>query len=208
MGVSNILMSSYWGHEVRHKHITQGSKVLAVLFPGKNYSAERSLLDYATKAAREYKCDILILEYGYQSARAELKREEIGIVVEECKSAVGQLTSYEQFLFISKSMGTTIAGRVAEELGIQERTSHMYLTPLADTIPYIQRSRGSVIYGSNDPLFGESHSQEIGGLPGLRVYRIDDANHALEVDSVSESVAILIVIINIYHEFLLSALQA
>lgn len=35
MNVSNIIMSSYWGREVKHKYITQGSKALAVIFPGK-----------------------------------------------------------------------------------------------------------------------------------------------------------------------------
>jgi len=207
MSVSHITMSSHWGREVRHKHITQGSKVLAVIFPGQNYSAERSLLDYAAKAAREYDCDILMLEYGYQSARVELKREEIGIVVDEGKAAVISLPEYEKYLFISKSMGTVIAGRIAEELGIGKKTSHLYLTPLADTIPLIQQSRGMVIYGGSDPLFTEQNSLEINGLPRTKVYRIDDANHSLEVGNVNESLAILMVIINLYHEYLRDALN-
>jgi len=206
MSVSYIHMSSHWGREVRHKHIKSDSKVLAVIFPGQNYSAERSLLDYAAKAAREYNCDILMLEYGYQSARVELKREDIGIIADECKAAVISLPEYEQYLFISKSMGTIIAGRIAEELGIQQKTSHLYLTPLADTIPFIQQSQGMVIYGGSDPLFTEQHSLEINGLPHTKVYRIDDANHALEVGSVNESLAILMVIINLYHEYFRDAL--
>ncbi|KWX88196.1 hypothetical protein AMQ83_08325, partial [Paenibacillus riograndensis] len=82
MSVSSIVMSSHWGREVRHKYITQESKALAVVFPGKNYSAERSLLDYAAKLAREYGCDILMLEYGYRSAGAELKGYGIDIKAE------------------------------------------------------------------------------------------------------------------------------
>lgn len=207
MNVNNILMSSHWGKEARHKHITMGSKALAVIFPGKGYSAERSLLDYAAKAAREHNCDILILEYGYQSARVELKREEMGIVVDECKAALTSIPPYEKYLFISKSMGTVIAGRIAEELGIQAKTSHLYLTPLAEAIPYIQQSRGTVIYGSIDPLFTEQHSNEIKGVDHIKIYRMDDANHSLEVGSVNESLAILIVIINLYHEYFRSALK-
>ncbi|WP_410513351.1 hypothetical protein PaeBR_02515 [Paenibacillus sp. BR2-3] len=207
MGVNQILMASHWGSEVRHKHITQDSKVLAVIFPGRNYSAERSLLDYAAKAAREYDCDILLLEYGYQSARVELKREDMSIIVEESKEAIISLPAYEKYLFISKSMGTVIAGRIAEDLGIQEKTSHLFLTPLPETIPLIQQSQGTVIYGSSDPLFTEQHSREINGLPNMKVYRIDDANHALEVGTVNESLAILIVIINLYHEYFRYALK-
>ncbi|OME51243.1 hypothetical protein BSK59_20960 [Paenibacillus odorifer] len=207
MNVSNIIMSSYWGREVKHKYITQGSKALAVIFPGKNYSADRSLLDYAAKAAREHNCDVLLLEYGYQSARVDFKREEMSIIIEECKAVIASLPDYKRFLFISKSMGAVIAGRIAEELEIQKKTSHLYITPLPEAVPLIQRSRGTVIYGGSDPLFVQEHSGEISGLNHLKVYRIDDANHSLEVGSVNESLAILLVIINFYHEFFRDALN-
>ncbi|MBW4085143.1 hypothetical protein [Paenibacillus sp. S150] len=206
MSASSIVMSSHWGREVRHKYITQESKALVVVFPGKSYSAERSLLDYAAKLAREYGCDILLLEYGYQSARAELKREEIDIVAEECKAAVASLPDYGQLLFVSKSMGAIIAGTVAAEMNLQQKTSHLYLTPVADSLPLLRKSRGSIIYGGSDPTFTEHHAAELGGLKNLRVYRIDDANHALEVGSVNESLAVLLVIINFYHEFFRDAL--
>lgn len=207
MSVSSIMMSSHWGREVRHKYLVQESKVLAVVFPGQNYSAERSLLDYAGKVAAEYGCDLLILEYGYQIARAGFKREELDIVVAECKAALAAVPEYEQLLFISKSMGTVIAGRLAAEMGVQQKTSHLYLTPIAETLPWIQQSRGSVIYGGSDPMFSGQYASEISGLHNIRVYRIDDANHALEVGSVNESLAVLLVIINFYHEFFRDALQ-
>ncbi|AIQ39126.1 alpha/beta hydrolase [Paenibacillus sp. FSL R7-0297] len=201
MSVSSIVMSSHWGREVRHKYVVQGSKALVVVFPGQNYSAERPLLEYAGKLAREYGCDLLLLEYGYQSARMAFKREEIDIVAEECKVALASLPEYEQLLFISKSMGTVIAGKVASETGMGEKISQLFLTPVAESIPYIKQSRGSVIYGGSDPMFTEQHSTELSGLKQVRVYRIDDANHSLEVGSVNESLAVLLVIINFYHEF-------
>ncbi|WP_449600134.1 hypothetical protein [Paenibacillus sp. Marseille-Q9583] len=207
MNVSNIIMSSYWGREVRHKYITQGSKALAVIFPGKNYSAERPLLDYAAKAAREHHCDVLLLEYGYQSARVGFKRDEMIILIQECKAAIASLPEYKKILFISKSVGSVLAGRIAEELEIQKKTSHLYITPLPEAIPLIQQSRGTVIYGGSDPLFSEQLSSEISGLHHLKVYRIDDANHSLEVEQVNESLAILLVIINFYHEFFRDALN-
>lgn len=209
MSVTRIVMSSHWGREVRHKYVALGTaKALAVVFPGKDYSAERPLLDYAAKVAREHGCDLLLLEYGYQSARADFKREDIDIVVEECKAAIAAIpafTEYEQLLFISKSLGTVIAGKVAAEMDIREQVSHLYLTPLADAIPEIKRSRGSIIYGGSDPVFTEEHSAQISGLQNIRIYRIDDANHALEVGSVNESLAVLLVIVNFYHEFMRDA---
>lgn len=208
MNVSNIMMSSYWGREVKHKYIAQGSKALAVIFPGKNYSADRSLLDYAAKAAREHNCDVLLLEYGFQSARVDFKREEMSLLIQECKAALASLPEYKKLLFISKSIGTVIAGKIAEELGIQKKTSHLYLTPLPEAIPLIQQSQGTVIYGGSDPVFSEQHSGEIRGLHPIKVYRIDDANHNLEVGRVNESLAVLLVIINFYYEFFHDALKA
>ncbi|MNI67552.1 hypothetical protein D3C73_1231890 [compost metagenome] len=55
-------------------------------------------------------------------------------------------------------------------------------------------------------MFSGQHPAEISGLQNVRVYRIDDANHALEVGSVNESLAVLLVIINFYHEFFHDAL--
>ncbi|WNS41686.1 hypothetical protein [Paenibacillus sp. MMS20-IR301] len=207
MSVSGIVMSSNWGRDVRHKYISQGSKTLAVVFPGQNYSAERPLLEYAGKLAREYGCDLLLLEYGYQSARAAFKREEMDIVAAECRVALASLPEYERLLFISKSMGAVIAGKVAEEAGTGKKISHLFLTPTADGLPYMKQSRGSVIYGGSDPLFTEQHSAELGGLKQMRVYRIDDANHSLEVGSVNESLAVLLVVINFYHEFFRDSLE-
>ncbi|WP_340021117.1 hypothetical protein MHI24_19120 [Paenibacillus sp. FSL K6-1096] len=201
MSVSSIVMSSHWGREVRHKLITQESKVLAVVFPGQNYSAERPLLEYAGKLAREYGCDLLQLEYGYQSARVAFKREEIDIVAEECKIALASLPDYEQLLFISKSMGTIIAGKVAADPAVGEKVSHLFLTPVPESLPFIRQSRGSVIYGGSDPMFTGQYPAELSTMKQIRVYRIDDANHALEVESVNESLAVLLVIINFYHEF-------
>lgn len=201
MSVSSIVMSSHWGREVRHKLITQDSKVLAVVFPGQNYSAERPLLEYAGKLAREYGCDLLQLEYGYQSARVAFKREEIDIVAEECKIALASLPDYEQLLFISKSMGTIIAGKVAADPKTGEKVSHLFLTPVPESLPFIRQSSGSVIYGGSDPMFTGQYPAELSTMKQIRVYRIDDANHALEVDSVNESLAVLLVIINFYHEF-------
>jgi hypothetical protein len=201
MNVSSITMPSHWGREVRHKYIARGSKVLAVIFPGKNYSAERPLLEYAAKVAAEHNCDILKLEYGYQSARVELKRDDMGIIIEECTAAITSVPKYEKLLFISKSMGSVIAGEIAASLKGRQQIEHLYLTPIPDALPLIGQSQGSVIYGGADPMFSEQHSRELAGLRNIKIFRIDDANHSLEVGNVKESVAILIFIINLYHEF-------
>lgn len=200
-------MPSFWGRDVRHLYTKRGSKALVVIFPGKNYTAERPLLEYAAKVAGEWNCDILQLEYGYQSARAEMKREDISTLVEECTTALTAVPKYEKLLFISKSLGTVIAGTVAANLKGKQKIEHLYLTPVPESLPLIEQSRGSVIYGSADPLFSERHADELARMNRIKVYRIDDANHSLEVGNVKESLAVLMVIIGLYHEFFRDSLS-
>ncbi|WP_052409959.1 hypothetical protein [Paenibacillus durus] len=199
-----ITMPSHWGRDVRHKHYSQGSDTLAVIFPGKNYPAELPLLHYAGKNALEHSCDLLVLEYGYQSARTELKREEMGIIEEECAQALSSVPGYKRLLFIGKSIGTVIAGSLAATSSVKAEC--LYLTPLRESVPYIKRSGGTVIYGGSDPLFSEEDAAGISGLTNVALYTIDEANHSLEVGSVNESLAVLIVVNNLVHEFFRGAL--
>ncbi|MDT3428703.1 hypothetical protein J2Z22_004296 [Paenibacillus forsythiae] len=201
-----ITMPSHWGREVRHKHYLQGSDTLVVVFPGRNYPAELPLLHYAGKNALEHGCDLLLLEYGYYSARTELKREDMGILEEECAQALALVAGYKRLLFIGKSTGTVIAGRLAATADSPAKVDCLYLTPLREAVPYIKRSGGIVIYGGSDPLFSEEDTAGLGGLTNVSLYKIDEANHSLEVGSVNESLAVLIVVNNLVHEFFRRAL--
>ncbi|NGM84324.1 alpha/beta hydrolase [Paenibacillus sp. 7124] len=201
-----ITLPSHWGREVRHKYYSQESDTLVVVFPGRNYPAELPLLHYAGKSALEYGCDLLLLEYGYQSARVDLKREEMGIIEEECGRALSSVPGYKRLLFIGKSIGSVIAGRLAADYDPSVQLDCLYLTPLPETIPYIKRTGGTVIYGGGDPLFSEEDTAGIRGLTDVSLYRIDEANHSLEVGSVNESLAVLIVVNNLVHEFFRGAL--
>ncbi|WP_025695946.1 hypothetical protein [Paenibacillus durus] len=203
-----ITMPSHWGREVRHKYYSQGSDTLAVVFPGKNYPAELPLLHYAGKNALEHGCDLLLLEYGHQSARTELKREEMGIIEEECAQALEAVPGYKRLLFIGKSIGTVIAGSLAASSTSSMKAQCLYLTPLRESVPYIQRGGGTVIYGGSDPLFSEEDAAGISGITNVALYKIDEANHSLEVGSVNESLAVLIVVNNLVHEFFRGALSS
>lgn len=198
-----MVMPSYWGRDVRHKLVSQGSRTLAVLFPGKNYSAELPLLHVAGRAAAEHGCDVLQLEYGYQSARAELASEDLPKVTEECRRALEPLKeTYSRFLFIGKSIGTVVAAETALGFGPDQTPDMLYVTPLQNTVPYIKALGGTVIYGGDDPLFPGKLALNLKNEPGVLVYRIEDANHSLEAGTVNESLAILIYVAGLYHRFI------
>lgn len=190
-----------WGREVRHRYISNGSSSLVVIFPGKNYPCELPLLYYASLSAIENNHDVLLLEYGYQSARAELEFDDIHVLMEECTQAIHQIMDkYESLIFVSKSLGTIVAGQVAEAIEDKD-IRHIYLTPVDRTVPYIQSSRGIVIYGTKDSQFNNKSTQAIEYLNDMEVYPIQDATHSLEVETVSDSLVIMNEIVDIYQRF-------
>lgn len=201
MNRSYMLLPSFWGREVRHTYISNGSTSLVVIFPGKNYSCELPLLYYASQSAMENNHDVLRLEYGYHSAREELKLEELSVLVEECTQAIHQIIEkYESLIFVSKSLGTIVAGQVAEAIEDKD-IRHIYLTPLDGTVSYIQKSRGMVIYGTKDPVFNNQSIEAIEYLNEMEVHPIKDATHSLEVDTVSHSLTLMSEIVDIYQSF-------
>lgn len=201
MNRSYILLPSFWGREVRHRYISNGSSSLVVIFPGKNYPCQLPLLYYASLSAIENNHDVLLLEYGYQSARSELEIDDLHVLVEECARAIHQVVeNYESLIFVSKSLGTIVAGQVAEAIEDKD-IRQLYLTPLNRTVPYIQRSRGIVIYGTKDPSFNNQSIEAIEYLNDMEVHPIQNATHSLEVEMVSHSLVIMNEIVDIYQSF-------
>ncbi|MGG3840631.1 hypothetical protein ABEV00_26875 [Paenibacillus thiaminolyticus] len=94
-------------------------------------------------------------------------------------------------------MGTIIAGQVAERIN-SDAIRHIYLTPLDDTVPYIQRSSGAVIYGTADTVFSSESAQAIAGLEQMRIVPVPNGNHALQVGNTIDSLDILKEIVSIY----------
>ncbi|OAB36717.1 hypothetical protein PMSD_10355 [Paenibacillus macquariensis subsp. defensor] len=201
MDKSHIVLPSYWGGEVRHTYISNDSSSLVVVFPGKNYSCELPLLYYASQSAIEHNHDVLQLEYGYQSARVELEFEALSVLVDECTQAIIQImASYDNLIFVSKSLGTIVAGQVAEAIA-DKGIRHVYLTPLDDTVPYIQHASGIVVYGTHDRVFSKQSIQAIEGFNNIEIHAIEDGTHALEVGTVRGSLIIMNAIVGIYDTF-------
>jgi predicted alpha/beta-hydrolase family hydrolase len=193
MKLNKIQQPSYWGREVVQRHITVNSTTLVVQFPGKQYPNELPLLYYAAQAALQSGHDVLLLEYGYQAARVELKNEQLPILVDECAASIRKVLSehtYARILFVSKSLGTVVAGGCAEQLG-DEVIKHLFLTPIKATIPYLQRSQGMMIYGTADPLFGPDEVKLTGSLPRMVVVPVEGGDHSLETGEVLATLNVL-----------------
>lgn len=194
---------SNWKTEMKQKYIQlyEENSKLVVLFPGKNYPCDKPSLHYAGASALQSGFDLLVLEYGYQAARTDLDVNELQRVIEESHESVQRIISkYNQVVFISKSIGTIVAGEVHGKLEIP--IQHLFLTPIKDTIYYINKFNGLVVYGTKDEVFSKEHANQINIDNVREVIEIPNANHALETHNVEESIEILSKLVRIYMEFL------
>ena len=156
-------------------------KKLVVLFPGGSYSVDMPLLYYANfkYVVRGY--EEIAISYGeyVKDATEDSKNKLRESVLQQIKHI--DFAGYEDIIFISKSMGTTIAGWLQQILGI--KVKHIFLTPIEGTLQYITSNRDIIIViaGTCDKLLDayklKQHCEEV----GVRLYQIEGVGHRLEV---------------------------
>jgi len=158
------------------------SKKLLVLFPGKRYSCDLPLLYFAECVYRDAGYDILRLSYPeieFEGNPGKEVYEEIQkSVLAQAKKA--KLDSYEEAVFISKSMGTVAAGWL--ETKTETKVRQIYLTPLAETLPYMKGKKNisAVVQGTADKWLDPEVLDAFCREEGLRLVRFRDVGHRLE----------------------------
>ncbi len=171
-----------------------GASTLVVLFPGRAYSLDAPLLWYAAKAAYSAGCDVLGVEYGYQANRVNFDSDGLANLVSEALNTLEDVvagSTYRDFVFIGKSLGTRVQSEVASKASFAVGR-HVFLTPLKPVIPSILAAdRALVIVGDRDPAFGAEDVAAVRGSAGVTVHVAIDADHGLETPDVLDSIQIL-----------------
>lgn len=178
-----------------------GDKKIVVLFPGVNYSTDCPLLYYAG-----FKYEIQGYEKVAISYEDLLKQDKS---LEGCIKDIKNLTltqlqqfhlsKYDDIVFVSKSLGTVVAGWVEEKLCIKAR--HIYLTPIKETLPYIQHEKNiiAVVAGTNDKQLSADILKEHCIKENINLKQIDGVGHRLEVwGDINKNIQILREIVEIY----------
>lgn len=154
-----------------------------VLFPGGNYTADMPLLYYArcryeaegySCAALQYDCKI----DGSLSMRQqfELRRECAARQLRSLGLAPG-----DELVFVSKSIGTVLAGWAEEEFALSVR--HIVLTPLPETLPYLTANKQIrlIAAGTADRYMDSAVLRRHCEANGLPLLLFPGAGHRLEV---------------------------
>lgn len=90
-------------------------------------------------------------------------------------------SSFDKVVFIGKSMGTVVAGRIKETLQIP--ATLILLTPIEETLPYIRQNNDIVLIaaGSKDRYLATEKLQEICMKEQIPYYIEPGVGHRMEV---------------------------
>lgn len=177
----------------------KGSRKLAVLFPGRNYSADSPLFYYAIRILEGKGYDIVKVDYGDMAGNAE---DAMNFAKESALRAVNSVnpSDYSEFLFISKSIGTIIAGWIEETLNLPVR--QIFLTPLPGTLRLMKPGKCLVIAGENDYVLKKERLKAFCDENHISLWQAPNGGHSLNIKGKpEESLKILAEVIELYREF-------
>lgn len=177
------------------------NKKIVVIFPGINYSADCPLLYYAGFKFETGGYEKIAINYGdlidKDSSLAQCIEDVKKVVFERLQRI--DLSQYDDIVFVSKSMGTAIAGWLEEKLCIKVR--HIYLTPVKETLPFISKEKNiiTVIAGTRDKLLDTDILKKHCIREEINLKLIEGAGHRLEVrGDINKNIEILRDIVESY----------
>lgn len=180
-------------------------KKAAVIFPGVGYHTDKPLLYYSKKLAVAGGYEILEVSYGElpsgikgNAAKMMEAFEMASARVEEqlCDAA---LDSFEDVLFISKSIGTAVAAAFARKHQIP--AGQIYYTPVEESFLAIGTT-GIVFHGTSDPWARTEVIETECAKRNLPLYETAGANHSLETGNVQEDLKNLTEIMKKTEEYI------
>lgn len=172
---------------------------LAVLFPGIGYTADKPLLYYSEKLAKQYHYETVRLSYGgLPKELDEAFREALAKTEKMLEN--NEWIRYEEILFISKSIGTAVACAYAQKHKI--RCKNIYYTPLEQTFSYHPQP-GIVFHGTADPWAKTKVIEEKCRELSLPLHIVEGTNHSLEAaDDTGKNLQNLIRIMGVTESYI------
>ena len=177
-------------------------KNAVVLFPGVRYSVDTPLLYYAGSAFAQRGYEVFSVDYG-DKAQSLSGLEATAQALEE--PVLTQLRSWgledrEDVVFVSKSIGTVLAGRCAARLRCPVR--HIYLTPLELTLPYLVKGCGVAVGAGDDPFLDAERLRAHCGANKVPLTLFPGVAHRLEdKNNLHRTLEILEKVVELYERF-------
>lgn len=168
-------------------------KRLAVFFPGIGYTLDKPLMYYSRKLAVKMGYEIITLPYSGFPPKIkgdQAKMEEsyhIALKQSEAMLADIDFQTYDDILFVGKSIGTIAAAKIASESPAAEKIRLILYTPLEVTFTF-DIKEAIAFTGTKDPWVGKGEYSiaELCEQRGIPCYLIKGGNHSLETENVDK----------------------
>lgn len=170
---------------------------LAIYFPGIGYTADKPLLYYGKSAAREagYTNERTVT-YSYMPkdnlrGNSQKIKEAYGVLFSQAARQLSDVdwASYDDVLFVSKSIGTVVASAYANKHQLTQ-ARHILYTPLTQTFDFAPRSAIGFI-GTADPWSNAEEILQLSQNAGILMNVYDDCSHSLECNDTLRNIEIL-----------------
>ncbi|QUG43412.1 alpha/beta hydrolase [Psychrobacillus sp. INOP01] len=192
---------------------TDNAKDLVILLPGANYTVNSPIFHFLGELIFNQSLHILEVNFPYKDEfYDELSQEDLyKAVVTDAKLVIDKVLeshSYENYLFIGKSIGT-IAMSSELNRDIFKQAKGIWLTPLINRTEVLNAisetpNKGLCILGDKDKIYSEEVWQIVKQNEHITTRLIPNANHRLEhLEDFYKSFDILKNIISDIEDFLL-----
>lgn len=177
---------------------------------------DRPLLYYSQKLAKKYNYEIKLLTYdGFpEGVRGNKEKmiESFNIALEASRRMLSDvdMDSYDDILFIGKSVGTVVATKMASELyeksiSYKDKLRAVLYTPLEATFRYNINS-AIAFSGTSDPWVGgkESVISKMCHDRNINCITIEEANHSLETGDIPKDIENLKIVLDITEKYIIN----
>lgn len=158
---------------------------LAVLFPGIGYTCHKPLLYYSRKVLMEQDYEVIQIEYqnlpGNVKGNIEKMKQAYEMAYEQTEKQLVNIewNSYEDVVFVSKSIGTVVAAKYTTEHIASAR--NFYMTPVEWTFDFLSNKDCIIFHGTKDPWADTMKIRNCCQERNLDLCCVENANHSLEV---------------------------
>ncbi|MCR5210623.1 MAG: alpha/beta hydrolase [Lachnospiraceae bacterium] len=178
---------------------------IACFFPGIGYTADRPLLYYSRKIAKEAGYEIKIVPYGGFErgifGDSDKMRKAFDTALGQTEEILKDIVfdKYDDILFVSKSVGTAVSSYYADVKKLKIR--NVLYTPVPQTMPLI-KNEGIIFHGTADPWYEQNAFMADVKDKDFRYYLTEGGDHSLETGDMDRDFDNLKEIMRITEKFI------
>ena len=182
-------------------------KKLALIFPGIGYHCDKPLLYYSKKLAAKAGYEIREVNYGGFPSNvrgdAEKMQKCFDMALSQSEEILSDvdLNGYDDVLIIGKSVGTAVAGAIAQNHRLRAR--FILYTPVKQTFSF-SFGEAIVFHGTSDPWAKTPVIKDACEKNGIPVYITENANHSLETGDIILDLENITTVMKITEEYIKS----